>query len=100
VRAVLLFIPPDDPPTLRKWMVILWRHCQRMRYMPEAVVHEWCDVIKMLESGMADKVIVARRDHADWLEVVSETPEPNGQSSPRTGRTSEGHRLQRGPASD
>jgi hypothetical protein len=43
-----------------------------MRYMPEAVVHEWCDVIKMLESGMADKVIVARRDHAEWLEVVSE----------------------------
>lgn len=65
----LLFIPAHDPE-LRRWLPVLWRYCLAHRYRPEAVVHDWCDVLKLWVPGM--RVVVARRDHASWLEVVSE----------------------------
>lgn len=78
---VLLFIPPEDPEP-RRWMVLLWQHCVRRNYKPAAVVHQWCDVIKMMAAGLADRVVVAKREHAQWLEVVTEDPERDGQSDP------------------
>jgi hypothetical protein len=82
----LLFIPAGDPD-MRKWMVALWAHCMRRKYKPEAVVHEWCDVRKLMDEGAAHKVVVARLDHVGWLEVVSENSEGDeAKPSRRTGR--------------
>ena len=89
----LLFIPADDPDP-RRWMVTLWTYCMRCHYQPQAVVHSWCDVIKMVQAGLAEVVVVARRDHLDpkrtpRIEVVSEQPEPSAptpSSRRRTGR--------------
>jgi hypothetical protein len=71
MHHALLFIPADDPNP-RKWMVTLWTYCMRRCYEPAAVAHNWCDVLKLWQPGM--RVVVARRDHVDWLEVVSERP--------------------------
>lgn len=82
----LLFIPAHDPD-MRRWMVVCWSYCVRRMMRPEAVVHEWADVFKLWAPGM--RVLVARRDHADWLDVVSEERQPNGvtpSSQRRTGR--------------
>ena len=82
----LLFIPAGDPD-MRKWMVALWAHCMRRKYKPEAVVHEWCDVRKLMDEGAAQKVVVARLDQVGWLDVVSENPEGDeAKPSRRTGR--------------
>jgi hypothetical protein len=70
----LLFIPAGDPD-MRKWMVALWAHCMRRKYKPQAVVHQWCDVRKLMDEGAAHKVVVARLDQVGWLDVVSETPD-------------------------
>ena len=78
---VLLFIPADDPH-LRKWLVTLWVYCMRRRYKPEAIVHEWADVRRLMLQGVAQKVVVAVRDHAEWLEVVSEMPEQDEAADP------------------
>jgi hypothetical protein len=86
----LLFIPAGDPD-MRKWMVALWAHCMRRKYKPEAVVHEWCDVRKLMDEGVAQKVVVARLDQVGWLDVVSDQavpdrPGPTPSSRRRTGR--------------
>lgn len=87
----LLFIPADDPDQ-RKWMPMLWRYCQDHSYLPEAVVHQWCDVLTMVAQGLAQVIVVARRDHLDKdrmprLEVVDEQLD-RGEARPsrRTGR--------------
>jgi len=82
----LLFIPAGDPD-MRKWMVALWAHCMRRKYKPEAVVHEWCDVRKLMDEGAAHKVVVARLDQVGWLDVVSESSDGDeAKPSRRTGR--------------
>lgn len=81
LRAALLFIPSHDPE-MRKWMVALWGYCTRRMLHPEAVVHEWADVLKLWRPGM--RVVVARREHVDWLEVASE--ECDTQPNPRQRR--------------
>jgi hypothetical protein len=70
----LLFIPAHDPDD-RKWMVALWGYCMRRGLRPAAVVHQWCDVLKMMADGAAHKVVVARLDQVSWLDVVSEERE-------------------------
>lgn len=79
----LLFIPAHDPE-LRRWLPILWRYCLDRSYHPEAVVHQWCDALTMLAQGLAQVVVVARREQVDlkWLEVVSEMPEPGAEDVP------------------
>lgn len=86
LRSALLFIPAHDPD-MRKWMVALWGYCARRMLQPEAVVHEWADVLKLWRPGM--RVVVARRDHADWLDVVSEDPGEPLPERRRPCRTSE-----------
>lgn len=68
LRAALLYIPHD--PEMSRWMVASWGYCTRRMLTPEAVVHEWADVHKLWRPGT--RVVVARRDHCDWLDVVSE----------------------------
>jgi hypothetical protein len=79
----LLFIPAHDPDA-RKWMVALWKYCAAKQYKPEAVVHEWCDVLSMVAQGIAEVVVVARREQVEmnWLEVVSEMPKPGEEDVP------------------
>lgn len=85
----LLFIPAQDPDA-RRWMVALWAYCMRRHYKPEAVVHNWADVGKLMLDGVARKVVVARLDQVEWLDVVSEDRESRNASTPssqrRTGR--------------
>lgn len=71
LRSALLFIPHD--PDMRKWMVACWAYCTRRMLRPEAVAHDWADVLKLWRPGT--RVVVARLDQVDWLEVVSETPD-------------------------
>lgn len=75
MTRALIFIPAADPDE-RRWMVVLWRYCLRRHYSPEAVVHQWCDVRRLMLEGVAQKVVVAVREHVDWLEVVSEQAVP------------------------
>jgi len=88
-QDVLIFVPLDDPDT-RRWMLMCWSHCARLRLKPVAVVHDWDDVRRLMLQGDACKVVVATRDHVGkWLEVVSEAHEPSGptpSSRRRTGR--------------
>lgn len=87
-HRALIFIPLTDPH-IRKWMVVCWTYCMRKRYKPSAVVHEWADVRRLMLTGEADKVVVAIPDHVDWLEVISEQPDPATppSSQQRTHRT-------------
>lgn len=82
----LLYIPAHDPD-MRKWMPILWRYCLDRSYHPEAVVHQWCDALTMVAQGLAQVIVVARRDHLDKdrmprLEVVNEAPDADVESAP------------------
>lgn len=79
LRQSLLFIPHDDPDA-RRWMVALWGYCMRRGLKPEAVAHDWCDVLKLWVPGK--RVVVARRDHVGWLDVVSEERERRGPTPP------------------
>ena len=86
----LLYIPAPDPDD-RKWMVALWGYCMRRGLRPAAVVHQWCDVLKMMADGVAHKVVVARLDQVSWLEVVSEEQSPSArQRRPRLTAEAEG----------
>lgn len=80
---VLLYVPLGDCDQ-RKWMVMLWTHCASLSYKPEAVVHSWCDAFKLWTPNT--HLVVARRDHAPWLEIVSDPPEAPPSSQQRTGR--------------
>lgn len=70
---VLLYVPLGDCDQ-RRWMVLGWSYCTARGYRPEAVVHDWQDAVKLWTPDT--RLVVARRDHVTWLEVVSDQTEP------------------------
>lgn len=83
----VIFVPLDCDT--RRWTLTCWTYCLRSHLKPVAVAHCWADVQRMLLSGEARKVVVAMREHMDWLDVVSEERETGGptpSSQQRTGR--------------
>ena len=75
----LLYIPAHDPDA-RKWMTTLWTYCMRRHLEPDAVAHDWSDVLKLWTPQI--RVVVARRAHVDWLDVVNETRQPDAGDVP------------------
>lgn len=93
----LIFVPGIDH---HYWVTACWQYCMRRGYTPQAVVHNWADVARMMLADPRMVLVIARRSHLTQVEVVTEQPDPRRpiQSQQRTGRTSAERPPQPGPA--
>lgn len=71
----IIFVPPG--PAGHGWLRICAEYCAHHGYEVVAVASDWADVVRMLQDGVAEVVVVGSRDHlpADrpWrIEAVAE----------------------------
>lgn len=81
----IIFVPPDSAS--RPWLVIDAQYSDRKDYRVVAVASDWGAVWRMLADGDAQVVVIGRREHAPWLEVVTDQPSADPPDTRRPRRT-------------
>lgn len=76
LTVAIIFVPPGRDASV--WLRVCAEHCTSRGYRVAAVVSDWADVVRMLQDGGIEVVVVGHRDQlpADrpWrVEAVEES---------------------------